>query len=49
MLALVRISRNEKLLETFADVVAYQFIHLNCKLNGSRKENMHDHASFHME
>ena len=48
----VRISQNiqnEISLETFADVVAYQFINLNWKLNGSRKENMHDHASFHME
>ena len=25
----------------FADVVAYQFINLNGKLNGSRKEGMH--------
>ena len=25
----------------FADVVAYQFINLNRKLNGSRKENIH--------
>ena len=48
----VRISKkiqNEISLETFCDVVAYKFINLNGKLNGSREENMHDHASFHME
>ena len=35
--------QNEVSLERsiFADVVAYQFINLNWKLNGSRKENMH--------
>ena len=35
--------QNEVLLERyiFADVVAYQFINLNGKLNGSRKEDMH--------
>ena len=42
----VRISQNiqnEVSLERsiFADVVAYQFINLNRKLNGSRKENIH--------
>ena len=40
----VRISRNtqnEVSLEIFADVVAYQFINLNWKLNGFGKENMH--------
>ena len=25
----------------FADVIAFQFINLNWKLNGSRKENIH--------
>ena len=35
--------QNETLLERSIcfDVVAYQFINLNWKLNGSRKENMH--------
>ena len=35
--------QNEVSLERsiFADVVAYQFINLNGKLNGSRKENIH--------
>ena len=35
--------QNEVSLERsiFADVVAYQFINLNRKLNGSRKENIH--------
>ena len=35
--------QNEVWLERsiFADVVAYQFINLNWKLNGSRKENIH--------
>ena len=34
--------QNEVWLERsiFADVIAYQFINLNWKLNGSRKENM---------
>ena len=48
----VRISQNiqnEISLDTFCDVIAYKFIKLNWKLNGFRKENMHDHASFHME
>ena len=48
----VRISQNiqnEISLDTFCDVVAYKFINLNWKLNGFRKENMPDHASFHME
>ena len=48
----VRISQNiqnEVSLEIFADFVAYQLINLNWKLNGYKKENMHDHASFHME
>ena len=43
---LVRIDQNiqnEVLAEItiFAEVVAYQLISLNWKLNGSRKENMH--------
>ena len=35
--------QNEVSLERsiFADVVAFQFINLNRKLNGSRKENIH--------
>ena len=35
--------QNEVSLERsiFADVVAFQFINLNRKLNGSRKENVH--------
>ena len=35
--------QNEVSLERsiFADVVAYQFINLNRKLSGSRKENIH--------
>ena len=35
--------QNEVSLERsiFADVVAFQFINLNPKLNGSRKENIH--------
>ena len=35
--------QNEVSLERsiFPDVVAYQFINLNRKLNGSRKENIH--------
>ena len=35
--------QNEVSLERsiFADVVVYQFINLNRKLNGSRKENIH--------
>ena len=41
--------QNEVSLEIFADVVAYQFINLKWKLNGSKKENMHDYASFHMQ
>ena len=47
----VRISQNiqnEISLDTLCDVVAYKFINLNWKLNGFRKENMRDHASFHM-
>ena len=47
----VRISQNiqnEISLDTFCDVIAYKFINLNWKLNGLRKENMHDHASFHI-
>ena len=48
----VRISQNiqnEVSLEIFADFVAYQVINLNWKLNGYKKETVHDHASFHME
>ena len=48
----VRISQNiqnEVSLEIFADFVAYQVINLNWKLNGYKKENVHGHASFHME
>ena len=48
----VRISQNiqnEVSLEIFADLVAYQFINLNRKINGYKKETMHDHASFRME
>ena len=37
LLGLVKI-QNEISLETFCDVVAYKFINLNGKLNGSRKE-----------
>ena len=51
----VRISQNiqnEISLEPFSDVVAFitnLLTYINWKLNGSRKGNMHDHASFHME
>ena len=51
----VRISQNiqnEISLETFSVVVAFTtnlLTYINWKLNGSRKENMHDHASFDME
>ena len=44
LLGFVRISKTRhNLLERSicSDVVAYQFINLNWKLNGSRKENMH--------
>ena len=44
--------QNEISLETFSDVVAFitnLLTYINWKLNGSRKENMHDHASFDME
>ena len=48
----VRISQNiqnEVSLEIFAEFVAYQFINLNRKLNGYKKETRRDHTSFHME
>ena len=43
LLGFVRISKMRHCLERsiFSDVFAYQFINLNCKLNESRKENMH--------
>ena len=53
--SVVRISQNiqnEISLETFSDVVAFitnLLTYINWELNGSRKENMHDHASFDME
>ena len=44
LLGLSQNIQNEISLEPFADVVTYQFINFNWKLNGSRKKNIHDHA-----
>ena len=49
----VRISlnlQNEISLETFGTLLLTNLLtYINWKLNGSRTENMQDHASFHME
>ena len=50
LLGLVRISKTRCRWKLFVMFLLTNLLtYINWKLNGYRKENMHDHASFHME